>query len=462
MTWGFSARLSALICLSIISVSVLAEERSDTSGKARPIRLAEAESPPASAETPADDAHGTSTEEASPAAPAADQPAPETTGSQELDTITVSPAKKTAKKQTKPRKKKTTSGTAAAGGATLPTEETTPIIDTESLETAWGPVDGYAAGLSATGTKTGTPLQEIPQSISVVTSEAIRDQAAQNLQDALRYTAGVVADSYGIDSRTDSPIIRGTEANEYLDGLRRTFNYYVYNYRADPYFMERIEILRGPASVLYGQAAVGGIVNSVSKRPSPLPRHEVSVDYGTFDYLQARFDTTGPLTRDGKWSYRLTGLARDADTQVNFVDDDRLALQPAITYRPTADTTITLLGHFRKDHTGSTQQFFPHVGTIFRSNSGFIPWDAFVGEPSDRYDTDAASGTLSLSTNLTTPSRCGRVCATPTSTTTTHRPIRDSLPAFPPISIRQRARCTGSRRRNSSTRRSSIPTPISK
>ena len=396
MAWRFSARLAALIVLCIISSSVPAEERGATFGAAPPVRFAQAESPPATTETPVpDDAHGTSTEEATPIPPAADQPAPETTGSQELDIITVSPTKRAAKKPTKPRKKKTTSGAASAGGATPQTEETTPIsIDTAALETAWGPVDGYAAGLSATGTKTGTPLQEIPQSISVVTSEAIRDQGAQNLQDALRYTAGVVADSYGIDSRTDSPIIRGTEANEYLDGLRRTFNYYVYTYRADPYFMERIEILRGPASVLYGQAAVGGIVNSVSKRPSLLPSNEISVDYGTFDYMQARFDSTGPLTRDGKWSYRLTGLARDADTQVNFVDDDRLALQPAITYRPSADTTITLLGHFRKDHTGSTQQFLPHVGTIFRSKSGFIPWDAFVGEPSDRYDTDAASGTL--------------------------------------------------------------------
>jgi iron complex outermembrane receptor protein len=194
---------------------------------------------------------------------------------------------------------------------------------------------------SGTGTKTGTPLREIPQSISVVTSEAIEDQGAQTLQDALRYTAGVVADGYGIDSRTDSMIIRGTEANEYLDGLRRTYNYYVYTYRTDPYFMERIEILRGPASVLYGQAAVGGIINSVSKRPQPFSSSEITAEYGTFDLKQMKFDSTGALTADGKWLYRLTGLARDADTQVNFVDDDRLALQPGITFQPSADTSIS-------------------------------------------------------------------------------------------------------------------------
>jgi len=262
-------------------------------------------------------------------------------------------------------------------------------------ESAWGPVDGYVATRSGTGTKTDTPLREIPQSISVITREEMRDQGVQTLQDALRYTAGVVADGYGIDSRTDTPLIRGITATEYLDGLRRTFNYYIYDYRIDPYFMERIEVLRGPTSVLYGQAEVGGIVNSISKRPQQEQYSEITAEYGTFDFKQVKFDTTGAITADGNWSYRLTGLARDAETQVNFVDDDRMALQPAITWQPQDDTSITLLGHFQKDHTGSTQQFLPHVGTIFPNARGnFIPWDAFVGEPSDKYDTDVASGTL--------------------------------------------------------------------
>lgn len=87
------------------------------------------------------------------------------------------------------------------------------------------------------------------------------------MQDTLRYVPGVVADAYGHDSPTDSAIIRGTEAAEYLDGLRRSFSYYTFNYRIDRFFMERVEVLRGPASVLYGQAPVGGIINSVTKRP---------------------------------------------------------------------------------------------------------------------------------------------------------------------------------------------------
>ncbi|WP_439543302.1 TonB-dependent siderophore receptor [Hyphomicrobium sp.] len=258
-----------------------------------------------------------------------------------------------------------------------------------------GPVNGYAAKETTTGIKTDTPLREVPQSVSVVGAEQIRDQGAQSLQDALRYVPGVVADGYGVDSRTDTTFIRGAEAAEYVDGLRRTFNYYTYNYRIDPYFMERIEVLRGPASVLYGQAPIGGIINSVSKRPQDVQSGEVSVEYGSFDFKQVKFDTTGLVTSDGKWSYRLTGVARDSETQVDYVDDDRYAIQPAITFRPDSNTSITVLGNFQKDQTGSTSQFFPIVGTLFPNVNGrTIPRDRFIGEPTDHYDTDVASGTL--------------------------------------------------------------------
>ncbi|WP_409562925.1 TonB-dependent siderophore receptor [Hyphomicrobium sp. MC8b] len=262
--------------------------------------------------------------------------------------------------------------------------------------TPYGPVTDYLAAATETGMKTDTPLNEIPQSISVVGAEQIRDQDAQSVQDALRYVPGVVADGYGLDSRTDGPIIRGsTEVPEYLDGLRRTFGYYTYNYRLEPYFLERIEVLRGPASVLYGQAAVGGIINSVSKRPQSETAGEIGVQYGSFDFKQVNFDLTGPMTTDGKWSYRLTGVARDADTQVKYVPNDRYALAPAISYRPDNNTTITVIGDFQRDRTGSTAQFFPHIGTIFPNVNGKrITWDTFAGEPGDHYDTDAMAGTV--------------------------------------------------------------------
>ena len=331
-------------------------------------------------------------------APAPPQPAPaaETTP---LPPVVVETKQEGPKiKKSKAKKKGSSTGPVVAtkqAAPPAPQQPTGPGNANASDKTAYGPVKDYVAKNTATGMKTDTPLKEIPQSVSVVGAEQIRDQGAQSVQDALRYVPGVVADGYGIDSRTDSAFIRGTEAAEYLDGLRRTFSYYTYNYRVDPYFMERLEVLRGPASVLYGQAPVGGIINSVSKRPQSEQGGEITVEYGTFDFKQVKFDMTGPVTSDGKWSYRLTGMARDADTQVDYVEDDRYAIQPAITYRPDSNTTITVLGHFQKDETGSTAQFYPHIGTIFPNVNGrYISQDRFVGEPGDYYNTDVASGTL--------------------------------------------------------------------
>jgi len=299
------------------------------------------------------------------------------------------------KTKAKPNKKKSSIASAAPMQQQAAPPPTGPGNSSTSDKTAYGPVRNYSANSTATGMKTDTPLKEIPQSISVVGAEQIRDTGSQNMQEALRYVPGVVADAYGIDSRSDGSFIRGTDATEYLDGLRRTFSYYTYNYRIDPFFMERVEVLRGPASVLYGQAEVGGIINAVSKRPQTEQGGEITVEYGTFDFKQVKFDMTGPVTSDGKWSYRLTGLARDADTQVDYVEDDRYAIAPAITYRPDGNTTITVLGHFQKDRTGSTSQFLPHVGTLYpNANGRFISQNRFAGEPGDYYDTDVASGTL--------------------------------------------------------------------
>ncbi|WP_295559275.1 TonB-dependent siderophore receptor [uncultured Hyphomicrobium sp.] len=313
-------------------------------------------------------------------------------GTVELPQVTVETTAKAAKPKTSAPTKK---APVAAGSVQASAVESESVGDGKA-ETGTGPLkNGYVATQTTTGAKSDTPLREIPQSVSVVGAEQIRDQGAKNWQETLRYVPGVIADGYGLDSRADTAFVRGTEAAEFLDGLKRTFNYYVYSYRIDPYFMERIEVLRGPPSVLYGQAPVGGIINSVSKRPQEEEHREVTVEYGSFDFKQVKTDMTGKLTEDGKWSYRLVGLLRDADTQVDYVPDDRMAISPSITYKPTSDTSITLLGHFQRDDMGSTQQFLPHLGTRFPGPSGIIPFDRFIGEPGfDRYDTDVNSGSL--------------------------------------------------------------------
>lgn len=262
--------------------------------------------------------------------------------------------------------------------------------------TAVSPVEGYVATRSASGTKTDTPIREIPQAISVVGREQIQNQGAQSLQETLRYVPGVVADLYGVDSRNDGFAIRGQEATvQFLDGLRRFYGNYLNAGRIETYTLERIEVLKGPSSVLYGQSGVGGTINMVSKRPQDEQHGEVGIQYGSYDAKQAVFDMTGPVTTDKTWLYRVTGLVREAGTQVDFVDDDRYLLAPSLTYRPDNNTSVTLLGQVSRDRSGSTLQFLPHEGTLFPGPNGRIPRSRFVGEPdSDRYDVDAWSMTL--------------------------------------------------------------------
>lgn len=259
-------------------------------------------------------------------------------------------------------------------------------------------VQDYVATEATTGTKTDTPLKETPQSISVVGKEQIRDQGAQTLQEATRYVPGVFSDPYGFDSRGDSSIIRGIAGSYFVDGLRQTYGYSQTTAPIEPYAMERFEILRGPASMLYGQAPTGGIINAVSKVPSEIPYREIGVEYGSFDFKQVKLDMTGPLTNDGKWLYRIVGLGRDADTQVDFVENDRLMLAPSLTYRPTNDTSITFLGNFRKDESGSTQQFLPAEGTLFPNTATGerVNRSTFVGEPGDHYDTESQSASIMI------------------------------------------------------------------
>lgn len=280
---------------------------------------------------------------------------------------------------------------APAPAASAPTTTLAPVTVTgkNDRETATSPIAGYRAKNAATASKTDTPLRETPQSVTVITRDQIVDQGATNLQDALNYAAGVRSDAYGLDSRTDSARVRGGYPDEYLDGLRKNFEYYTSNARTEPFTLERIEVLRGPSAVLYGQGSTGGVVNMVSKRPLAETQGEIGVQLGSWNRKQVQTDLTGPLTADGQWLYRLIAVERKADTQVDYVRDDRTVLAPSLTWQPSAATSWTFQALYQKDKTGSTSQFFPWAGTLTANPNGTLPTSRFIGEPGwDRYDTE--------------------------------------------------------------------------
>src|SRR5690606_8283412 len=151
------------------------------------------------------------------------------------------------------------------------------------------------------------------------------------LRETTRYAAGI--NSSYFDNRVDSFKARGGDVSQYQDGLLRTYGTYN-NIKVEPYTLERVEFLRGPSSVLYGQGSVGGVLNLTSKRPLDQPQRELQVQLGSHSRKQIASDITGPIDDDGRWLYRLVAVGRDSNTQVDHVKDDRLVIAPSLTFKP--------------------------------------------------------------------------------------------------------------------------------
>ncbi|GGY74110.1 TonB-dependent siderophore receptor [Pseudoduganella plicata] len=246
--------------------------------------------------------------------------------------------------------------------------------------------DGMVAKRGSTATKTDTPLIETPQSISIVTNERFLDQGAQTVRQTLSYTAGLVAVSF--DSRADSVSSRGGSPTQLVDGLQNNFGSYNTT-RPDPFMLERVEVLRGPSSVLYGQGSVGGVVNYVQKKPLAQRGGEVQVQVGNRQRRQVAVDVNEVLDDAGHWRARVVAIARDSGSQVEHVPDDRLVFAPSLTWAPDANTELTLTALRQHDESGSLIGFFPWQGTLLASQYGRIPTSTFTGEPGwDAYDTD--------------------------------------------------------------------------
>lgn len=247
-----------------------------------------------------------------------------------------------------------------------------------------------------TGTKTDTALLELPQPIKVITADQYEAQGAISISDTVKYAAGVLANPYGRDTRVDGFNVRGLDALQFRDGMRDIFSYYA-SITSDPYNFSRVEIVRGPASVLFGQGSIGGLVNLVSKTPDFTTRGELSLVYGSFDRKEVLGDVN--LALADNLAVRFVGRARDADTYVDHVPDDRVMFAPSIRWQPTPDTDIVLTGLYQEDDTGSTSQFLPIVGT-FRPNTvagAQLDRYTFVGKAGwDRYNGRSLQGGASI------------------------------------------------------------------
>ncbi len=253
-----------------------------------------------------------------------------------------------------------------------------------------GPAATIAARQSATGTKTDTPIQKVPQSISVVTAEEMALHQPKSVKEALSYTPGVAVGTRGASNTYDYLIIRGFAAdgqsqNNYLNGLKLQGNFYN-DAVIDPYMLERAEIMRGPVSVLYGKSSPGGLLNMVSKRPTTEPLKEVQFKAGTDSLFQTGFDFSDALDDDGVYSYRLTGLARSANAQQKGSEEQRYAIAPAFTWRPDDKTNFTFLSYFQNEPETGYYGWLPKEGTVEPLPNGKrLPTDFNEGAKNNTY-----------------------------------------------------------------------------
>ncbi|WP_298951281.1 TonB-dependent siderophore receptor [uncultured Methylobacterium sp.] len=255
-----------------------------------------------------------------------------------------------------------------------------------------GPVPGYVASRSVVATKTDTPILETAQSISVIGRKQLEDQNALTLNQALRYTPGVTTEQRGGAgaTRLEQFYIRGFTAPLFLDGLRLPGSRDAAP-SIDPYRVERIDVVKGPASVLYGQSGPGGIVNFTSKMPQFVRHGEIFVQGGGFDEVRGGFDVGGPIAPEGtvpgteQFAFRVTGLGWTGDGPAVTTKVERAFIQPSLTWRPSADTSLTVIGVYQRDPFSGFYGSFPAFGTVFPRNFG----SGIVGRlPVNFYDGD--------------------------------------------------------------------------
>lgn len=238
-------------------------------------------------------------------------------------------------------------------------------------------------GVSAN--KADIPLIQTPQSVSVITRDQIDLLNFVDAQQAVRYTAGVFGENYGPDARYDFFTVRGFTPKQYIDGLAAPNTTTIASVGVDLYGFESLDILKGPASTLYGNAPPGGLYNQVSRRAASTFGGEVRAQYGTDDFKELAATVTGPVA-DGL-AVRVTGLYRDRDQIVDDAAIRRVYAAPTATWRIAERTTLTGLAYYQYDRgRGGNGGFLPVSGTLEVNSNGRIGRRTNLADPRNRFD----------------------------------------------------------------------------
>jgi iron complex outermembrane receptor protein len=287
---------------------------------------------------------------------------------------------------------------ATALAARLPT-----VTVSGPRESATGPANGYLALSSEAASKTARELFTTPGSVSVVTQHQIEAQATRSLSEALRYTAGIASEYEGVDARFDTLAVRGFNAGSvtWLNGLKLDGGSGAGNNwtrpQVDPYVLNRIEVLKGPASALYGAMVPGGLVALSSKRADTAP-DEQSVELTAGSHAQRRLgaDLHGRNAQQNL-AWRLVALDSSSASQVDFAERRRRLVAPSVQIDLDRRGQLQLWSVLQRDRGGNDSQWLPAHGTLYPNPYGRLATSRNIGEPGlDRFDRDQDMGGISL------------------------------------------------------------------
>jgi len=233
--------------------------------------------------------------------------------------------------------------------------------------------ENYKADRSRIGTKTDTALQDVPQSLTVVTSEQILDQQMTSIADVVRYVPGV--SSHQGENNRDQLIFRGnsSSADFFLNGVRDDVQYY-----RDLYNLDRVEVLRGPNAMVFGRGGGGGVINRATKEADFSPLHELTLQGGSFDFRRASLDFNQPLTRQA--AFRFNGVDEDSGSFRRFVTMQREGLNPTFTFQPAKRTRLTLSYEYLHDTRVADRGI-----TSFQGRPADVPIETYFGNPADSH-----------------------------------------------------------------------------
>ncbi|HVN78964.1 MAG TPA: TonB-dependent siderophore receptor [Terriglobia bacterium] len=241
------------------------------------------------------------------------------------------------------------------------------------LDTVTVSESGYQVTAISSGTKAMTPLRDIPQSITVVTQDLIKDQQMTSIGDILRYVPGITV--HQGENNRDQVVIRGnsSSADFFVNGVRDDVQYY-----RDFYNLDRVEALKGPNAMIFGRGGGGGVINRVTKEAIFTPLHEIALQGGTYGNKRVAMDFDQPVNE--KVALRFNGMYEDSDSFRDYVNLQRYGINPTLTVMPSQETKITFGYEYFRDHRVADRGI-----PSFQGRPADTPISTFFGNPDDSH-----------------------------------------------------------------------------